>query len=62
MTKLISIIVPMFNEEENVNIVVERLADLAEMIAKRWGFSTEVIINDNASTDETFHRIQELQA
>jgi len=62
MTKLISIVVPMYNEAENVDALIAAISDLSRKISERWGFSVEVIINDNASTDQTFERIRVAQA
>jgi dolichol-phosphate mannosyltransferase len=62
MSKLISFVVPMYNESENVDSVLEEITKISREIIARWGFSIELIINDNASTDDTFEKLRAVQA
>lgn len=52
----ISFIVPALNEEDNLEELVERLED----VIKRNGLSAEILIVDDASTDNTFARAKRL--
>lgn len=54
--RLVSICVPVFNEEENVPLVIRRLRQLADQ-HPRYDF--EFLFTDNASTDRTFERLAE---
>jgi dolichol-phosphate mannosyltransferase len=45
----VSVIVPMFNEEENATKTLERLSSILDSADKRW----EIIIVDDGSTDNT---------
>ena len=45
----ISVVVPMFNEEENATKTLERLSDVLDSTDRRW----EVIAVDDGSTDKT---------
>jgi dolichol-phosphate mannosyltransferase len=45
----ISVVVPMFNEEENATKTLERLSSALDAIGKKW----EIIIVDDGSTDKT---------
>jgi len=51
----ISIIVPLFNEEENVTIFADRLRKVMESCEENF----EVIFVDDGSKDQTFHRIRD---
>ena len=55
MKQDISIIVPLFNEEENVSIFAERLRKVLEPGQDNF----EVIFVDDGSTDHTFDRIRD---
>ena len=55
--KKISIITPTFNEEENVALMVDAIAKVAE---KEKKYSFEHIIIDNASTDKTVNVVKNL--
>ena len=55
MKQDISIIVPLFNEEDNVSIFAERLRKVMESAEE----SFEVIFVDDGSTDQTFTRIRD---
>ncbi len=60
MTKLISIIVPVFNEEDNVVPLLKRLQQVtADIRSRHADLAFEVVITDNHSTDATFTRLKE---
>ena len=52
-TRRVSIIVPAYNEEENIPLLVEKTA---EMI-RESGLDCELVIVDDGSTDSTYERI-----
>lgn len=56
--RLISICVPVYNEEDNVRPLYERLAKTLEGLAGRYDF--EILFTDNHSEDATFERLAEL--
>jgi glycosyltransferase involved in cell wall biosynthesis len=56
--KLISIITPCFNEEENVEELHERIAQ----VMSRLNYDYEHILIDNASTDRTVEILKEISA
>ena len=56
--KLISIITPCFNEEENVQELHERIAQ----VMSRLNYDYEHILIDNASTDQTVEILKEISA
>jgi glycosyltransferase involved in cell wall biosynthesis len=56
--KLISIIVPVFNEEENVAHLYNAVAPVIKKLEERYDF--ELIFTDNHSTDSTFNKLREL--
>lgn len=51
----LSIIIPMFNEEDNVHPLHERLTDVLGSL----GYSYELIVVDDGSTDQTNQRLKE---
>jgi polyisoprenyl-phosphate glycosyltransferase len=53
VTGRLSIIIPMFNEEGNVEPLFARLRPLIRQIRTEFGLAPEVIVNDNCSTDRT---------
>jgi len=57
MKKLISIVIPCFNEEENIEIIYSRLSD--EM-SKLNAYDFEVIFIDNSSTDSTVEILKKI--
>lgn len=56
--KLISIITPVLNEEENLYPYHERVCKVIDSLSNKFDF--EIIFTDNASTDRTFEIIREL--
>ncbi|HEY9783926.1 MAG TPA: glycosyltransferase family 2 protein [Candidatus Obscuribacterales bacterium] len=55
--KLLSIVLPLFNEEDNLPVLMERLLEIRERLRPT---QIEVILIDDGSTDETFARGSEL--
>jgi dolichol-phosphate mannosyltransferase len=53
----LSIVIPLFNEELNVNLLFERLQNLR---AKLQGTSTEIIFIDDGSQDQTYECVKAL--
>lgn len=58
--KIISILIPTYNEEENIPLVYERVVSVMENKLPQYAF--EVVFIDNASTDRSREKIQELGA
>ena len=58
MKKLISIVCPVYNEEENVKAFLERMQKVTADLSDRYKF--EFIFTDNASTDRTFELLLEM--
>lgn len=56
--KLISICVPVYNEEENVRPFYDRVLPVMDALADRYDF--EILFTDNHSEDATFDRLVEL--
>lgn len=56
--KLISIVVPVFNEELNVRNAYERI--IAELVSQLPLYDFEIIFTDNHSTDRTFELLVEI--
>ena len=57
--KLISIVVPTYNEEKNVGLLYEKFAELASQHGK---YNFEFIFIDNASTDDTVSILKNIAA
>lgn len=57
VTKLISIVVPTYNEEDNVERLYEEVARVFDGLD---GYEFEIIFCDNHSEDDTFPRVQKL--
>ncbi len=53
-SKYLSVIIPVYNEEENIPILHERL----NQVLRGQDYSYEVIYVDDGSTDETFLQLQ----
>lgn len=56
---LITISIPVYNEEDNIKLLLDRLCRLAE---KELQYEFEFLFTDNASTDRTFELIAEQAA
>lgn len=56
--KLISIITPVFNEENNINNYYSRITDVIDQVSNKYDF--EIIFNDNCSNDNTYELIEKL--
>lgn len=57
---LISVAIPVYNEEANVDAVLARLTELATKMQDTCDF--EFIFSDNCSTDETWPKVESLAA
>jgi dolichol-phosphate mannosyltransferase len=58
---MISIIIPLYNEAENVMMYEQRLFPVAEEIAQKFKESCEFVLVDDGSKDTTLIRLNELQ-
>lgn len=58
MRKKISVVVPCYNEEDNVKPMAEKLTE----ILRQLDYEYEIIFTDNGSTDETRRHLRELAA
>ena len=56
--KLISICVPVYNEENNINYIVKKIDNFFEKIKSKYKY--EILFTDNNSSDETEKNITEL--
>lgn len=56
--KLISIVVPVFNEVENIRRCVDKVSSVMAELADRYEY--EILFTDNHSTDDTFQMIRAL--
>ena len=55
--KLISIVTPVFNEEESIDHYFEKIYQETRELSENYNF--EIIFTDNSSTDNTFKRIKQ---
>lgn len=53
----VSVVVPLYNEEENVNVLHERLRDVLETLGTEY----EIIYVDDGSSDRTLNLLEEIQ-
>lgn len=53
----VSVVVPLYNEEENVNVLHERLWDVLETLGTEY----EIIYVDDGSSDRTLNLLEEIQ-
>lgn len=60
MTTLVSIVVPVFNEQGNIFPVYEAVRRVFDPVSDRYRF--EMVFTDNHSTDATFAELQQLAA
>jgi dolichol-phosphate mannosyltransferase len=58
VTALFTIIVPVFNEEGNIEPLFARLRPLIRQIHDQFGLATEIIVNDNCSSDRTLEELR----
>jgi polyisoprenyl-phosphate glycosyltransferase len=56
--KLISLVIPAFNEEDNVEPLYKSIVPIMERLSDRYNF--ELIFTDNHSTDQTFKKLASL--
>ncbi|MEZ6094570.1 MAG: glycosyltransferase family 2 protein [Pirellulaceae bacterium] len=52
----VSIVVPVYNEEDNVRLMVEEISGVMSQLAREW----ELIVVDDGSRDQTVPRLKEL--
>lgn len=57
--KTLTVVAPVFNEQANVPVLVERLCAIADKLS---GWNLEVLLVDDGSRDETVKRIESLRA
>ncbi len=57
MKPFLSIVVPLYNEEESVDKLVHRIGE----VSSRFGFAYELILVDDGSTDGTWKRVERLK-
>lgn len=53
----ISVVIPLYNEEENIETLHQRLKEVLEM----FGSEYEIVYVDDGSTDNTLHLLEEIQ-
>lgn len=58
--KLVSVVIPAFNEEENVWRAYQAVVDVFETLKDRYSY--EIIFTDNHSTDRTFAELTKIAA
>ena len=51
----ISVVIPMFNEEQNVGSTLDRLIRVLDNLPRNW----EIIVVDDGSTDHTREMVQD---
>ena len=57
MKKIISICIPVFNEEDNINIVTKEIESFFLKIHKSYDY--EIIFSNNCSSDKTLEIINQ---
>jgi glycosyltransferase involved in cell wall biosynthesis len=57
MKNTISIVVPLYNEEESIDKLVSRIVE----VSSQFAFAYEIILVDDGSTDETWKNIERLK-
>ncbi|MFN4132668.1 MAG: glycosyltransferase family 2 protein, partial [Caldimicrobium sp.] len=62
MEKLISIIIPMYNEEGNVRFVYSETKKVCEEIKGERGYEYEIIFVNDGSSDNTLNLLKEIKA
>jgi len=55
-SSLISVVAPVFNEEGNVGLLVERISEVLKTLGSNW----EIVLVDDGSKDQTWSRISEV--
>jgi dolichol-phosphate mannosyltransferase len=57
---MISIIIPLFNEQDNVDVYITELFPVIDKIAEQCGESFEYILVDDGSSDDTLKRLSRI--
>ena len=58
---MISVIIPLYNEEENVLLYPEHLMPVAESVIRKYGEDCEFVFVDDGSRDSTLERLNTLR-
>ena len=56
MKKLVSVVIPAHNEEENIIVIIDRI----EKVFSELQYDFEILIVDDGGTDKTLHLIKDL--
>ena len=56
MNKLVSIVIPSFNEEENIIVIIDRITTVFNSL----NYDFEIIVVDDGGSDQTLNLIKEL--
>ena len=59
MPELVSLVVPVYNEEECLPLLRRALSDLADRMEREKGLATEIVLVDDGSTDRSWVQILE---
>jgi len=57
MSKLISVVIPAYNEEKNIPLVYEKIKEVSEKLSN---YDWEIIFIDDGSTDNSENILEEM--